>query len=853
MSEFHRKCELLMKFVKEPYEKRKEEAGKSPRAYYAKCCIHSAINEGKILYESEEGSGMSGNLLAIFLELMERPEALSYEHIWSMESEEKMDYYKARWGENKNVTFVIRGSKEYVKVLAECKYLLNDKTFPSYFMKRKGQVYLNVWHGMPIKKVGYECNEGEKKSANQIRNFLSADYLISSGSYLTKVYEDAFLLKGLYPGKIVTAGMPRTDLLFSYDREAIYEEMRTHDVLVDPEKELILYIPDVHGEGKKAMDRSLEFATTYKKLVKGLSGSHYQVLIRPAPSEYRMLSETERKKGYYIPDTMEAEPVLGLSDIVITDSSELVFSYLLMERPIIFYRPQLRMEKKRQNMRLLEEELPGPVVDKLEAVLWWIRNKKELIKSYEKKIKTARVRFCSYEDGQSAARVADLLLGEEIETEKEEEIQEPDKKKLLFYAGALKTNGITVSLLGLLELLDVKKYDITVYIQPKNEETSVFSAKDFKKGIRILVRVPKYNATSSEEFYHGMISEVGVYRPFCKQNYPSGLYEREFRRCFGEARFDEVIDYSGYGSFMARVLLASPYGKKRIWQHSDMKRDQKRKVEGEYPFDTELKVVFSLYDRFDSIVSCGKDVMEVNRAALATEETYDTFTYVDNPVSIGRILMGLKEEQVIKRLGKTYLVLEGSEQGNVYYANKMIPLPEKEHLTFVMIGRLSPEKNPLNAVKAFEEFLKKEEEARLYLIGDGPLAEDIKRYITRHRLTDAICLTGNLANPFPLLRHCGCFLLPSKWEGQAMTVWEIRVLKKPILLSDYKGYEGACKEDGQKVIHTDVASIYDGMVAYANGEISVSDWDYETYNEQVKDQFESLIKSEETETVWEGE
>lgn len=40
----------------------------------------------------------------------------------------------------------------YVEALASCKYLINNVTFPQYFIKREGQIYINTWHGTPLKK-----------------------------------------------------------------------------------------------------------------------------------------------------------------------------------------------------------------------------------------------------------------------------------------------------------------------------------------------------------------------------------------------------------------------------------------------------------------------------------------------------------------------------------------------------------------------------------------------------------------------------------------------------------------------------------------------------------------------------
>ncbi|WP_331837067.1 CDP-glycerol glycerophosphotransferase family protein, partial [Escherichia coli] len=38
-----------------------------------------------------------------------------------------------------------------MQCLASCEFLINNVSFPEYFIRKKGQRYLNTWHGTPIK------------------------------------------------------------------------------------------------------------------------------------------------------------------------------------------------------------------------------------------------------------------------------------------------------------------------------------------------------------------------------------------------------------------------------------------------------------------------------------------------------------------------------------------------------------------------------------------------------------------------------------------------------------------------------------------------------------------------------
>lgn len=53
-----------------------------------------------------------------------------------------------------NVNIVVYASDDYMRLLASAKYLINDATFPNYWIKKEGQVYINTWHGTPLKAMG---------------------------------------------------------------------------------------------------------------------------------------------------------------------------------------------------------------------------------------------------------------------------------------------------------------------------------------------------------------------------------------------------------------------------------------------------------------------------------------------------------------------------------------------------------------------------------------------------------------------------------------------------------------------------------------------------------------------------
>jgi CDP-glycerol glycerophosphotransferase (TagB/SpsB family) len=159
------------------------------------------IVQGSVFYESFSGNGMLDNPEAIFRELLASPDLGHLTHIWALSD---LTQYRAaveEFSSDPRVSFVRYGSAAYYRALATSQYLVNNATFPPDFSKRPGQVYLNTWHGTPLKRMGYDIEDGALATANIIRNFVQADYLLSANPFMSEqMYETGYKLTGIYRG-----------------------------------------------------------------------------------------------------------------------------------------------------------------------------------------------------------------------------------------------------------------------------------------------------------------------------------------------------------------------------------------------------------------------------------------------------------------------------------------------------------------------------------------------------------------------------------------------------------------------------------------------------------------------------
>ena len=100
------------------------------------------------------------------------------------------------------------------------------------------------------------------------------------------------------------------------------------------------------------------------------------------------------------------------------------------------------------------------------------------------------------------------------------------------------------------------------------------------------------------------------------------------------------------------------------------------------------------------------------------------------------------------------------------------------------IGRMSPQKNQIFLLKVFAEVKKKQDNATLVMIGDGPLRKDIEKEILQLGLKDSVILLGVRDDVPQLLMAMDVFLLPSLFEGLGIVAMEAQASGLKCIMSD---------------------------------------------------------------------
>lgn len=813
---------------------------------YAEYRATKKIEPYWVLYESHAGAGMVCNPYALFKAFQARPDFKNYRHIWVLRDYDEMVRLSHEYEDDDNVYFVMYRSTGYASFTARAKYLINNTTFPPAFSKREGQLYLNTWHSITVKSLGFDTPDGNRIIGNMLRNFLMSDYIVSPNEFTTEIYNNSFRLRDIYRGKYIEHGFPRNDLVINTDREEILEKLARTGVQVDGNKKIILYAPTWFGaQSQKPVIDMEKYDRLFAYLTQHIDMEKYELLMKPHHVVYRNLSQEEKDSNRYISYVIDANELLAAADILITDYSSIYFDYLIKDKPILFYMPDYEEYQKTRGIYFKLEELPGPSVFDLPDLADCINNIDQVDEQTAEKRRKTKDWACKYDDGAASARILNLFMDENTSDCRLLEAEKTGKKTILFYMGRMAVNGATAAGLALLNAIDYDRYDVSVFVLGLKGIDENRNFDRIPKEVRVILRTggPHFAPGEKSVYDHTLVRGMVVYDN--EKELQRYLMEREYTRSFGSAIWDYYIDFYGYGPLFSCLTMLgaeNANAKRFIWQHSDVfedfSNDEKRELNNT---KIALEALRAIYDRADKVVAATKAVCEINKRNFATAATAHKFTYCTNLLDGERIEKCLQERPLFQMENWLAFVKDGEEEQMIKNMH-MVPIP-KQSAKFVTMGRLMPEKNHVNLIKAMKMLIDEGVDAVLYIVGDGHMRQELSDLITELGISDRILLTGVLHNPFMLLKRCDCFVFPSIYEAQGLVVLEARVVGLPIIVSNYGAVESVLLDDQQFLLKgTDEFAIYEGLKAYINGKVpSGYAFSVAEYNEMGKKEFARLL------------
>ena len=365
-------------------------------AYYHRY-LKLPIKENVVLFETFMAKNYSDSPKYIY-EALQKMAPGKYECVWAINGNHDIPY---------GAKCVKRFSFQYAYYLAVSKYLVFNVRQPLWYRKREGQIFLETWHGTPLKRLVFDQEEVTSASPKYKEQFYRQrqewDYLVSANPFSSKTFRSCFL----YEGKMLEYGYPRNDILYAPDRDQRAQALKAK-LGIPKEKKTILYAPtwrdDEHyGKGEYKFTLALDL-----QKMKTLLGKDYVLLLRTHHYIADKIDTTGLEGfAYNLSSYDDISEIYLITDICITDYSSVFFDFANLKRPILFYTYDI--EKYKNQLRGfyidMPTEVPGPLLYTSEEVIDAILHIDQIQKRYAKRYEEFYDRFCCFDDGHASENI----------------------------------------------------------------------------------------------------------------------------------------------------------------------------------------------------------------------------------------------------------------------------------------------------------------------------------------------------------------------------------------------------------------------------------------------------------------
>ena len=148
----------------------------------------------------------------------------------------------------------------------------------------------------------------------------------------------------------------------------------------------------------------------------------------------------------------------------------------------------------------------------------------------------------------------------------------------------------------------------------------------------------------------------------------------------------------------------------------------------------------------------------------------------------------------------------GFPESQIEHIPNGVVLPHDWKVNYVQVkrvittARLSKEKGIDILLRAWAQVVRQEKDIKLIVVGDGPLAETLKKLCYFLGLTESVEFTGMIENVTKYLRNADLFVLPSRTEGLSNSLLEAMSYGIPCIATEVGGNSELLESGNQRVL-----------------------------------------------------
>lgn len=333
-------------------------------------------------------------------------------------------------------------------------------------------------------------------------------------------------------------------------------------------------------------------------------------------------------------------------------------------------------------------------------------------------------------------------------------------KKILFLIHDLGQGGAEKVLVNLVNNMDRSKFDISVTVLLGGGVNEQFLASD----IHFRAVFPK---------------EVPGNSKLMKLLTPAQLH----RMCVKE-HYDIEVSYLEGPS--ARVISGCNDANTKLISWIHVEQHTMERLSGSFRSEREAR---ECYDRFDQTV-------------CVSQYVHDDFCRILNFKKPCRVLYNTVESDKI-------------------LANASDAAPElmdDGKIRLMAVGTLKKSKGYMRLLSIIKRLHDEKYPVQLYILGIGPLQQEMERYIQANNLQEAVTLLGYQTNPYKYVSKCDLFVCASFAEGFSTAATEALIVGTPVCTVEVSGMEemlgthnewGIVTENSEEALYQGIKDLLD--------------------------------------------
>jgi CDP-glycerol glycerophosphotransferase len=373
------------------------------------------LDDRLVVFECFVGRSYAGSPRAVYEAMLVDPRYAQFRFVWALRDVAHGEAF-ARLRDPRT-TVVRYGSAGYYRAYGSARTWIGNSILAPELVPRADQVYVQSWHGTPLKRIGLDVVETTETAMNGKAEIdgryrdeaRKITYFVSAAPFSTQVFASAFGLPAAGAGSpFVETGNPRNDVLAVAgpdDVAAARERLG-----IPPGVRVLLYAPTWRDDQHDPRSGYVYRQPLDLDRLRASLGDGWLVLFRAHYLVTKVIDFAAHRD--FLRDVSGVDEINELclaADVLVTDYSSVYFDFALLDRPMVFFMYDLdRYAGALRGFYLPVQDVPGPVVttqDDLAAALL----DPQLGVAHAARRAELVATMCPHDDGAASVRVLDLL------------------------------------------------------------------------------------------------------------------------------------------------------------------------------------------------------------------------------------------------------------------------------------------------------------------------------------------------------------------------------------------------------------------------------------------------------------